>query len=57
VLRWEYRPGATVYIAWTQTRANTGDDGALSPNRDGRALLGAAPVNAVVVKATYRFAK
>jgi hypothetical protein len=54
VLRWEYRPGMALYLAWTQTRSDLASDGALDLQRDGGALLAAHPVNALLLKVAYR---
>lgn len=53
VLRWEYRPGSTLYLVWTQMRSATGSEGDLSFGRDRRALLAAHPDNIFLVKASY----
>jgi hypothetical protein len=53
VLRWEYRPGSTLFVAWSQAR-DAGD--AVSPfslGRDARRLFGKRPTNALLVKASY----
>lgn len=57
VLRWEYRPGAAVFLAWTQTRLDPGSPGAAGLGAGGRALVRAAPVNALLLKATYRLGR
>ena len=53
VLRWEYRPGSTVYFVWTQQRSGNDSFGNLDFRRDSRALLGDRPDNVFLVKATY----
>jgi plastocyanin len=53
VLRWEYRPGMALYLAWTQTRSDLAPDGTLDLQRDGRALLAAHPENALLFKVAY----
>jgi len=53
VLRWEYRPGSTLYFVWTQQRSGESSAGDLSFRRDYRSLLGDRPDNVFVVKATY----
>jgi hypothetical protein len=55
VLRWEYRPGSTIYVAWTQSRSGyfTGD-GSFDLGRDlGRDLFVDRPANVLLVKVTY----
>ncbi len=54
VLRWEWRPGSTLYLAWQQNRsgylAGVGD---FDFGRDQRAMFGARPDNVFVIKANY----
>ena len=53
VLRWEYRPGSTLFVAWSQAR-DAGDP--VSPfelRRDVRRLFGERPTNALLVKVSY----
>jgi len=54
VLRWEFRPGSTIYFVWQQNR----DDyvpflGGLDPQRDYDGLLEMKPENIFMVKASY----
>jgi hypothetical protein len=53
VLRWEYRPGSTMFFVWTQQRSGSDRFGDLDFGRDARALLGDRPDNVFLVKATY----
>jgi hypothetical protein len=55
VLRWEYRPGSTIYVAWTQSRSGYfPGDGAFDLGRDlGRELLYDRPTNVLLVKVSY----
>ena len=53
VLRWEYRPGSTLFVAWSQAR-DAGDP--VSPfqlRRDVSRLFGERPTNALLVKVSY----
>jgi hypothetical protein len=53
VLRWEYRPGSTLFVAWSQAR-DAGDP--VSPfqlGRDVKRLFGERPTNALLVKVSY----
>lgn len=53
VLRWEYRPGSTLFVAWSQAR-DAGDP--VSPfrlGRDVKRLFGERPTNALLVKLSY----
>ena len=54
VLRWEYRPGSTVFVVWTQGREQ--DDrnpGSFKPAREFKDLFGARPDNTFLIKASY----
>ena len=53
VLRWEYRPGSTMFFVWTQQRAGSAPFGDYEFSRDSRALLSDRPDNVFLVKATY----
>ncbi len=53
VLRWEYRPGSTMYFVWTQQRSGNDVYGDLDFRRDSGALLADRPDNVFLVKATY----
>lgn len=50
VLRWEYRPGSTFYLVWTQDRVDLADPGRISLRRDLDSLLSAPGDNIVMVK-------
>ena len=54
VLRWEYRPGSTVFLVWTQGRDQEDRDlGSFRPTRDFTNLFGARPDNTFLIKASY----
>lgn len=53
VLRWEWRQGSTVYVAWQQSRADVAPFGDFEFSRDRRALFGTRPDNIFVVKMSY----
>ena len=55
VLRWEYRPGSTIYFVWTQNRADYANPGDFNFGRDFGDLLGASGVNIFLFKINYRF--
>ena len=56
VLRWEWRPGSTLYAAWQQSRADLASGvGDFEFGRDRRALFDAQPDNIFVLKASYWF--
>ena len=54
VLRWEYRPGSTLFVVWTQGRGDfLGGTGTRSLAGDFRDLFGLHPENTFLVKASY----
>jgi hypothetical protein len=53
VLRWEYRPGSTLYFVWTQQRDGTDTIGDFDFGRDRSALFRAHPTNVFQIKGTY----
>jgi hypothetical protein len=53
LLRWEWRPGSTVYLAWQQTRLGAGDTGQFSLLDDTRSLFQTRPDNIFVLKVNY----
>jgi hypothetical protein len=53
VLRWEYRPGSTLFVAWQQERASVLDSGVFDLDRDRAALFNARPDNVLVLKVNY----
>ena len=53
VMRWEYRPGSTLFFVWQQNRSDTDPLGDFSFSRDRGALFDAHPDNIFLVKATY----
>ncbi|HEX2686559.1 MAG TPA: DUF5916 domain-containing protein [Kofleriaceae bacterium] len=54
VMRWEYRPGSTVFAIWSHGRTSDMDgDGRFQLTRDISALGSAASENVVMVKANY----
>jgi hypothetical protein len=54
VLRWEWRPGSTLYLAWQQARSDYASGiGDFDFGRDRRALFDARPDNVFVLKVNY----
>jgi hypothetical protein len=53
VLRWEYRPGSTVFFVWTQSRESSESVGDFRFRRDRSALFDAKPDNVFLVKVNY----
>lgn len=57
IYRWEWRPGSTLYVAWTQQRQDLGDPGDFELNRDASTLLRSPADDVLLVKVSYRFGK
>jgi hypothetical protein len=57
VARWEYRPGSTLYLVWTQGRTNDANPGDFDLGRDVRDLLDAPADDVLMVKVSYRFGR
>lgn len=54
VLRWEYRPGSTLYVVWSQQRhAEVGGSGSFALGREVRRLFALPPTNVFLVKVSY----
>jgi hypothetical protein len=53
VMRWEYRPGSTLFFVWTQQRDGFDTFGDFEFSRDRSALFRDRPTNVFQVKATY----
>ncbi|HEX7137327.1 MAG TPA: DUF5916 domain-containing protein [Vicinamibacterales bacterium] len=53
VLRWEYRPGSTLFVVWQQARENDFVPGGFRFGRDVRDIFGVAPRNVFLVKLAY----
>jgi hypothetical protein len=53
VLRWEYRPGSTLFFVWQQNRSGSEPFGDFQLGRDTGAIFDARPDNVFVIKATY----
>jgi len=56
VVRWEYRPGSTLFFVWSQGREQDGlNPGSFEASRDLRDLFRARPDNTLLIKAAYWF--
>ncbi len=53
VLRWEFRPGSTLYLVWTQSRSAIEQIGNLDVGRDLSALFRAPADNVFLLKVNY----
>lgn len=56
VLRWEYLPGSTLYLVWTNVKAQSVRDGVLKVGRDFHYMMKTAPNNVLSLKLTYWWA-
>jgi len=56
VVRWEYRPGSTVYLVWSQNRSESFNNGNFNLWEDVKTLfLETYPRDVFLVKFSYRF--
>ena len=53
VLRWEYRPGSTLFVVWQQRREGDGLTGPFAMGRDYDHVFSTPSANAVLVKVAY----
>ena len=53
VMRWEYRPGSTLFLVWQQERSGFEPIGGVEGARDLRRLLSDDVTNVFLIKATY----
>ena len=53
VLRWEYRPGSTLFFVWQQQRSGFEPLGDFDLGRDTRAIFAGPAHNVFLIKATY----
>ena len=57
VLRWEYRPGSTLYLVWQQERSGQQPFGDFRFSRDVNGVFSAKPDNVFLIKMTYWFGR
>jgi hypothetical protein len=55
VIRWEYSPGSTLFLVWSQDRTSTAFDGLFSYENDMKELFGIVPHNVFLLKFSYWF--
>jgi hypothetical protein len=56
VVRWEYRPGSTIFLVWAQGRTQDGMDiGTFDMRRDANNLFRQRPDNTFLIKSSYWF--
>jgi|WetSurSiteA1Bulk_404760.scaffolds.fasta_scaffold01510_4 hypothetical protein len=56
VLRWEYLPGSTIYVVWSQDRTSTDINGSFYYGNDMKDLFSTTPKNVFLIKFSYWFA-
>ncbi len=57
VLRWEFKPGSTIYAVWTEQRKDEDFAGTFRVGRDLRRLAGAGADDIFLLKVTYWIGK
>ena len=57
VVRWEYLPGSTIYLVWSQTRNQSVSNGNFSFNNDITKLFDDKPYNVFLLKMSFRLGK
>lgn len=55
VLRWEYRPGSTLFVVWNQGRTDAVSDGTFDLRNDIGTLFGTPGTNVLLIKLSYWF--
>jgi hypothetical protein len=53
VLRWEYKPGSSLFVVWQQSRSGDGDLGDFQFGRDFGGVFSAPSHNVFLVKLSY----
>ncbi len=51
VLRWEYRPGSTIFVVWQHQQVDRASLGDFDVSRDFNALFGAPSDDVIIIKA------
>ena len=57
VFRWEFNPGSTLYVVWTQQREDETSDGRFAFNQDISRMMRAPGDNVFMVKMSYWFGR
>jgi len=52
-MRWEFKPGSTLFVVWQQGRENVLPNGTFRFGRDYRDIFSAPSTNTVLVKFSY----
>ncbi|MDR8390528.1 carbohydrate binding family 9 domain-containing protein [Aliifodinibius sp. S!AR15-10] len=53
VFRWEYKPGAALFLVWQHDRSNSGPNNDFRLGRDFSRLFGSEPTNVFLIKLSY----
>ena len=53
MLRWEYKPGSTIFVVWQQARENDAVPGGFRFGRDVHDIFGVPPKNTFLIKLAY----
>jgi len=53
VLRWEFRPGSALYVAWNENRNDTLPDGTFRFPRDANGIIRAPSNDVFLIKIAY----
>ena len=53
VLRWEYRPGSTLFVVWNQGRSDFAADGRFQLRNNASDLFRAPGTNVLLIKMSY----
>lgn len=57
VLRWEYKPGSTFFVVWSQNRSGSENDGSFNFSRDFERLFDEKANNIFLMKFSYRLGR
>lgn len=57
VIRWEYRPGSTLFLVWTQSRSGFVNDGSFDFSHDFEGIFDQKPYDIILVKLSYRLGR
>lgn len=57
VLRWEYKPGSTLYMVWSQKRDKYDNEGGFGLSDNMNQLFSKKPYNIFLLKFSYRFGR
>ena len=57
MVRWDYRPGSSLYFVWQQQRSGFEPIGDFDGRRDVGAIFRTVPTNVFLMKATYWIGK